>query len=85
MMAKKVEKSKIEQNILFFVFKMEKRVTEPQFLSTMSLSQQIAATKEPPWGLMVLLKQNERETLKVTTVTHFERQSRFNGLNNNYL
>lgn len=59
LMKKKVEKSEIEQNICVLLIRMEKRVTEPQFLSQMILGHQITTTKSHTWGLMVLQRQNE--------------------------
>ena len=82
-MKKKVEKSEIEQNICVLLIRMEKRVTEPQFLSQMILGHQITTTNNPPCGLMVLRVRGDIGHLKVTTVTQNERQSRFRGLNNN--
>ena len=59
LMKKKVEKSEIEQNICVLLFRMEKRVTEPQFLSQMILGHQITTTKGYTCALMVLQTQNE--------------------------
>ena len=83
-MKKKVEKSEIEQNICVLLIRMEKRVTEPQFLSQMILGHQITTTKDPPWGVMVLRVRGDIGHLKLTTVTQNERSPRFRGHNNNY-
>ena len=83
-MKKKVEKSEIEQNICVLLIRMEKRVTEPQFLSQMILGHKITATNPCPCALMVLRVRGDNGHLKVNTVTQNERQPRFRGLNNNY-
>ena len=56
---KKVEKSEIEQNICVLPIRMEKRVTEPQFLSQMILGHQITTTKDRTCAGMFLQRQNE--------------------------
>ena len=83
-MKKKVEKSEIEQNICVLLIRMEKRVTEPQFLSQMILGHQITTTKEHACKLMVLRVRGDNGHLKVNTVTQNQRQPRLGGLNNNY-
>ena len=82
-MKKKVEKSEIEQNICVLLIRMEKRVTEPQFLSQMILGHQITTTKDTPCAVMVLRVRGDIGHLKVNTVTQNERQSRFRESNNN--
>ena len=82
-MKKQVEKCEIEQNICVLLIRMEKRVTEPQFLSQMILGHQITTTKSTPCKLMVLRVRGDNGHLKVNTVTQNERQSRFRGHNNN--